>query len=431
MRKNQVDIITLGCSKNLVDSERLLMQFKANGYIAKHDPERVSGEIVVLNTCGFIGDAKEESINMILELAEAKKQRRIGKLFVMGCLSERYREELQVELPEVDKFYGKFDWMKLITDLGHAYQADLVNQRLLTTPGHYAYLKIGEGCNRSCSYCAIPLITGKFESRPIEDILQETRDLVKQGVKEFQLIAQDLTYYGKDIYGEVRLAELVERMAQIEGVAWIRLHYAYPYQFPMDLLPVMRRYSNVCNYLDMALQHVSDTMLKQMRRHVTKAETYDLLRTIREEVPGIHLRTTLMVGHPGETQEDFEELKRFIQEMRFERLGVFAYSDEEGTYANKHYSDDVADDVKQQRVEEIMAIQQVIASEINIQKKGQTLPVIIDREEADYYIGRTEYDSPDIDGEVLINKSKALEIGQIYLVKIQHAENFDLYGEII
>ncbi|MDR1591962.1 MAG: 30S ribosomal protein S12 methylthiotransferase RimO [Prevotellaceae bacterium] len=432
MRKNQVDIITLGCAKNLVDSERLMMQFKANGYHVRHDPERVSAEVVVVNTCGFIGAAKEESIATILALAEAKKKRRIGQLFVMGCLSERYLKELEAELPEVDRFYGKFDWQRIISDLGFAYRNNLSNDRVLTTPQHYAYVKIAEGCNRTCAYCAIPIITGKFVSRPIEEILREVETLAQNGVKEFQLIAQDLTFYGKDIYKRVRLADLVEQMAQIPNVKWIRLHYAYPHQFPMDILPVIRRYNNVCNYLDMALQHISDPMLKRMRRHITKSETIELIKIIRQEVPNIHLRTTLMLGHPGETEQDVEELITFVEQTRFEHLGTFAYSDEEGTYSSLRYNDTILQEEKQRRVDRIMSLQQGIAAELNEKKIGQTLQTIIDGEDEHFYIGRTEYDSPEVDGEVLIAKSESskLKIGEFYDVKITASENFDLYGTV-
>ncbi len=425
MKRNRVDIISLGCSKNLVDSERLLQRFAAAGYDVFHDAEKVSGEIVVVNTCGFIGDAKEESIEMILQLAEEKKRRRIGRLYVMGCLSERYRQELTEEIPEVDKFYGKFDWDTLLADLGHSEVPD-TTARILTTPSHYAYIKIAEGCNRFCSYCAIPLITGRFQSYPMEQILGEVRDLVAQGVKEFQIIAQDLSYYGEDLYGENRLAQLIDSMAQIEGVEWIRLHYAYPAGFPYDLLPVMARHDNVCKYLDIALQHISDNMLDKMLRHVTKQETYALLERIRCEVPGIHLRTTLMVGHPGETDEDFEELLQFVRDVRFERMGAFAYCEEEGTYAARHYTDDIPEEVKQHRLDRLMAAQEEIAAEINAGKQDAVIRVLIDREEPDYYVARSQYDSPEVDNEVLIEKVRPLEIGQFYDVKVVQTMPFDL-----
>lgn len=430
MIKNSVDIITLGCSKNLVDSERLLHRFSEAGYKVRHDPEKVSSEYVVINTCGFIGDAKEESIEMILQMVEAKKARKIRRLYVMGCLSQRYREELETEIPEVDKFYGKFDWGNLLTDLGARNDDDDKDfGRILTTPPHYAYVKIAEGCNRFCSYCAIPLITGRFVSYPMDELLDEVRSLVARGVKEFQIIAQDLSSYGLDLYGEQKLAELIDRMAQIPGVKWIRLHYAYPSQFPYDILPVMRRHANVCNYLDIALQHISDHILTDMRRHVTKQETYDLLKRIRAEVPGIHIRTTLMVGYPGETDEDFEELKQFVRDARFERMGAFAYSEEEGTYAANHFPDSIPEEVKQARLDELMALQEEIALESNRSKVGQEFEVMVDREEEDYYVGRTEYDSPEVDPEVLIAKTRTLPIGEFCRVKIVDAMPYELMAE--
>ncbi len=431
MVKNRVDIITLGCSKNLVDSEHLMRQFEAAGYEVRHDAEKVTGEIVVINTCGFIGDAKEESIDMILNFVAAKAKKKIKKLYVMGCLSERFMTELAGEIPEVDKFYGKFDWNKLLDDLGKEYISDLRLERILTTPSHYAYIKIAEGCNRMCSYCAIPIITGRYQSRSMEDIVEEVEMLVRKGVKEFQIIAQDLTYYGMDIYKKFCIAELVDRIASVPGVEWIRLHYAYPARFPYDLLPVMRKHPNVCKYLDIALQHISDNMLQTMHRHVTKKETYELLSRIREEVPGIHIRTTLMVGHPGEGESDFEELKEFVRQVRFERMGAFAYSEEEGTFSAEHYSDDIPEDVKQRRLDELMAIQEEIAAEINASKIGEEMKVIIDREEEDYYIGRTEFDSPEVDPEVLIGKEKPLITGEFYTVRIIDAQAFDLFGEVL
>ena len=429
MRKNKVDIITLGCSKNLVDSERLMRQFIANGYTVEHDPHTINGEIVVVNTCGFIGDAQEESINMILELGERKRKGRIGKLFVMGCLSERFLNDLTSELPEVDHFYGKFNWNELITDLGKSYYKELATERILTTPRHYAYVKIGEGCNRSCSYCSIPLITGPYQSRPMEELEHEVRHLVEQGVKEFQLIAQDLTYYGLDLYKRMALPELVERISDIPGVEWIRLHYGYPAHFPYELLRVMRERDNVCKYMDIALQHISDPMLRLMRRHITKAETYELIARMREEVPGIHLRTTLMVGHPGETEQDFEELLRFVEEIRFERMGAFAYSHEEGTYAYLHYKDEILPEVKQERLDRLMRVQEGISADLNASKMGQTLRVIVDREEEDFYVGRTEFDSPEVDPEMLITKESRLEIGRFYDVEVTDAQAFELYGK--
>lgn len=431
MVKNRVDIITLGCSKNLVDSEHLMRQFEAAGYEVRHDAEKVTGEIVVINTCGFIGDAKEESIDMILNFVAAKAKKKIKKLYVMGCLSERFMTELAGEIPEVDKFYGKFDWNKLLDDLGKEYISDLRLERILTTPSHYAYIKIAEGCNRMCSYCAIPIITGHYQSRPMEDIIEEIEMLVRKGVKEFQIIAQDLTYYGMDIYKKFCIAELVDRIASVPGVEWVRLHYAYPARFPYDLLPVMRKHANVCKYLDIALQHISDNMLRMMHRHVTKEETYELLSRIRKEVPGIHIRTTLMVGHPGEGESDFEELKEFVRKARFERMGAFAYSEEEGTFSAEHYSDDIPEEVKQRRLDELMAIQEEIAAEINVSKVGQEMKVIIDREEEEYYIGRTEFDSPEVDPEVLIGKEKPLIIGDFYTVRITDAQTFDLFGEVL
>lgn len=431
MRKNKVDIVTLGCSKNLVDSEQLMRQFAANGYKVEHDPHKINGEIVVVNTCGFIGDAQEESINMILELGEQKRQGRIGKLFVMGCLSERFLGELERELPEVDRFYGKFNWKELISDLGKAYHQDLANDRVLTTPRHYAYLKIGEGCDRTCSYCSIPIITGHYQSRPMEEIEREVRLLVDKGVKELQVIAQDLTFYGWDLYRRFALPELVERISDIPGVEWIRLHYAYPTRFPFDLLRVMRERVNVCKYLDIALQHISDHMLEKMRRHITKEETYALIQRMREEVPGIHLRTTLMVGHPGETDEDFAELLDFVKRARFERMGAFAYSHEVGTYAYKHYEDDVPEEVKQERLDALMRAQEKISAEINAAKVGQELKVIVDREEEDFYVGRTQFDSPEVDPEMLISKERPLELGQFYQVRVTDAQAFDLYGSVL
>lgn len=432
MKKNTIDIITLGCSKNLVDSEHLMRQLEEAGYHVTHDAERPQGEIAVINTCGFIGDAKEESINMILEFAQAKEEGLLKKLYVMGCLSERYLKELAIEIPQVDKFYGKFNWKELLHDLGKNYQEELHNERVLTTPAHYAYLKISEGCDRKCSYCAIPIITGRHVSRPMEEILQEVRYLVDRGVKEFQIIAQELTYYGVDLYHKQMLPELVERIADIPGVEWIRLHYAYPAHFPTDLFRVMRERPNVCKYMDIALQHISDNMLQKMRRHVTKEQTYQLIENFRKEVPGIHLRTTLMVGHPGETEADFEELKEFVRKVRFDRMGAFAYSEEEGTFAANNYEDNISQEVKQARLDELMAIQQEISSELSAAKIGRQMKVIIDRIEGDYYIGRTEFDSPEVDPEVLIERNgEQLIIGNFYQVEIVNSDDFDLYGHII
>ena len=431
-KRGTVDVVTLGCSKNLVDSEQLMRQFDALGYKVRHDAEKPDGEIVIINTCGFIGDAKEESINTILQFADRKKKNKTDKLFVMGCLSERYQKELEAEIPEVDKYYGKFNYKQLLQELGKADVPSCDGHRHLTTPRHYAYVKIAEGCNRHCAYCAIPIITGKHVSRPKEEILNEVRELVAEGVKEFQIIAQELTYYGVDLDGKHHITELISEMADIPGVKWIRLHYAYPNQFPMDLLDVMREKPNVCKYLDIALQHISDHMLSRMHRHVSKQETIDLLKAIRERVPGIHIRTTLMVGFPGETKEDFDELMDFVREQRFERMGAFAYSEEEGTYSATHYEDDVPADVKQRRLDELMILQQDISAEIEAEKVGKVLKVIIDRKEGDYYIGRTEFCSPEVDPEVLIRATeKRLRVGCFYNVKITASEEFDLYGEVV
>ena len=432
MKKNEIDIVTMGCSKNLVDSELLMKQFEANGYHCVHDAKRPQGEIAVINTCGFIEDAKQESIDTILEFVQRKQEGRLNKLYVMGCLSQRYQKELEAEIPEVDKFYGKFNYKQLLQELGKADVAACDGRRHLTTPHHYAYVKIAEGCDRHCAYCAIPIITGKHTSRPKEDILQEVRELVADGVKEFQIIAQELTYYGIDIDGKPHIAELIREMADIPGVKWIRLHYAYPNQFPMELLDVMCEKSNVCKYLDIALQHISDHMLARMHRHVTKQETIGLLKVIRERVPGIHIRTTLMVGFPGETEEDFQELMDFVREARFERMGAFAYSEEEGTYSAKHYEDDVPPEVKSRRLDQLMALQQEISTEVESKKVGKVMKVIIDRKEGDYYIGRTEFCSPEVDPEVLIPAStKRLRVGNFYNVKIVSSEEFDLYGELV
>ena len=448
MRKGEIDIITLGCSKNLVDTERLMRQLELAGYRCVHDSPNPQGEIAIINTCGFIGDAKEESIEMILQFAERKNRGKLRKLYVMGCLSQRYREELPAEIPEVDKWFGKFDYLGIVNEIkgdrlevkGEDYE------RMLTTPSHYAYLKIAEGCNRYCSYCAIPLITGKFTSRPKEEILDEVRWLVAQGVKEFNVIAQDLSSYGLDLYGEHRLAQLIDEMAQIEGVEWIRLHYTYPTDFPYDILPVMAKHSNICKYMDIALQHCSDNMLKKMHRHITRAEQDEVIARIRREVPGICIRTTLLVGHPGETEEDFAELCEWVKQMKFERLGAFAYSEEEGTFAAKHYIDDIPQEEKERRVDTIMALQQSISSAVLSQLVGTTQRVVIDREEEEYYVGRTQYDSPEVDCEVLISKAnngnwvsgpqqpetgyQILETGNFYNVTIIKSEDFDLYAQL-
>lgn len=434
MQKPTVDFISLGCSKNLVDSENLMGLFETNGYQCTHDSDDPQGDIAVVNTCGFIEDAKQESIDTILELAQAKEEGRLKKLYVMGCLSERYLADLEAEIPEVDGWYGKFNYTQLLNTLNLEYGTPNVQcstpnvQRKLTTPRHYAYLKIAEGCDRHCAYCAIPIITGKHQSRPMGEILDEVRWLVSQGVKEFQVIAQELTYYGVDLDGKQHIAELIEKMADIEGVEWIRLHYAYPTHFPWDLLHVMREKKNVCNYLDIALQHISDHMLERMKRHVTKEETYELVRRMRREVPGIHIRTTLMVGFPGETDEDFQELIEFTKWARFERMGAFAYSEEDGTYSAKHYEDDVPADVKQKRLDKLMRVQQNISAELEAEKVGSVMRVIIDRQEGDWYVGRTEFCSPEVDPEVLIPASEKLTIGAFYDARMTDAEEFDLYA---
>ena len=450
MRKGEIDIITLGCSKNLVDAERLMRQLELAGYRCVHDSSMPKGEIAIINTCGFIGDAKEESIEMILQFAERKNKGKLRKLYVMGCLSQRYREELPIEIPEVDKWFGKFDYMGIVDECTNERLKELPTdyslefkgkdyERTLTTPKHYAYLKIAEGCNRYCSYCAIPLITGRFTSRKMENILDEVRWLVNEGVKEFNVIAQDLSSYGLDLYGEHRLAQLIDEMAQIEGVEWIRLHYAYPTDFPYDILPVMAKHSNVCKYMDIALQHCSSNVLEKMRRHITCEEQNALIERIRKEVPGICIRTTLLVGHPGETQEDFDELCEWVKKMRFDRMGAFAYSEEEGTFAARHYTDDIPQTEKERRVDILMTLQQSISSEILSQMVGTKQRIVIDREEDEYYIGRTQYDSPEVDCEVLIEKSKMenrtsgtneLKIGEFYTVNIIKSEDFDLYAKL-
>ena len=448
MHKGEIDIITLGCSKNLVDAERLMRQLELAGYKCVHDAAEPKGEIAIINTCGFIGDAKEESIDIILQFAERKTKHKLRKLYVMGCLSQRYREELPIEIPEVDQWFGKFDYMGIVDEVkGERLEVKGMDyERTLTTPKHYAYLKIAEGCNRFCSYCAIPLITGRFTSRKMEDILDEVRWLVGQGVKEFNVIAQDLSSYGLDLYGEHRLAQLVDEMAQIEGVEWIRLHYTYPTDFPYDLLPVMAKHPNICKYMDIALQHCSDNMLRKMHRHITREEQDAVIRRIRKEVPGICIRTTLLVGHPGETEEDFNELCEWVKEMKFERMGAFAYSEEEGTFAALHYKDNIPQEEKERRVETLMAIQQGISAELLSQMVGSTQRVVIDREEEGYYVGRTQYDSPEVDCEVLIEKTgvgnmktgneyresgvQMLEIGEFYTVTIIKSEDFDLYARL-
>lgn len=430
MDKKRIDVISLGCSKNLVDSERLLKQLELSGFQAFHNSDNVDGDIVIINTCGFIGDAKEESINTILTYAEAKNEGRIKELYVMGCLSERYRDDLLAEIPEIDRIYGKFDWVNIVSDIIKRNPATMPYDRVITTPSHYTYLKIAEGCNRFCAFCAIPLITGRYKSRPIEEILEEVRMLVGKGVKEFNVIAQDLSFYGLDIYKRLALPELIDRMAEIDGVKWIRLHYAYPSEFPYEILDVMARHSNVCNYLDIALQHINDDVLKNMRRHITKEETLALIRTIREKVPGIHIRTTLMVGFPGETEDAFNELKEFVREAKFERMGAFAYCEEDDTYAAKNFSDNIPQEVKESRLEEIMTIQEDVALESNQSKIGKTMTVVIDREEPDYFVGRTEFDSPEVDPEVLIDKDDRLTVGNFYDVEITDALPFELMARL-
>lgn len=430
MDKKRIDVISLGCSKNLVDSERLLKQLELSGFQAFHNSGNVDGDIAIINTCGFIGDAKEESINTILTYAEAKNEGRIKELYVMGCLSERYRDDLLAEIPEIDRIYGKFDWVNIVSDIIKRNPAIMPYDRVITTPSHYTYLKIAEGCNRFCAFCAIPLITGRYKSRPIEEILEEVRMLVGKGVKEFNVIAQDLSSYGLDIYKRLALPELIDRMAEIDGVKWIRLHYAYPSEFPYEILDVMARHSNVCNYLDIALQHINNDVLKNMRRHITKEETLALIRTIREKVPGIHIRTTLMVGFPGETEEAFNELKEFVREAKFERMGAFAYCEEDDTYAAKNFSDSIPQEVKESRLEEIMTIQEDVALESNQSKIGKTMTVVIDREEPDYFVGRTEFDSPEVDPEVLIDKNDRLTVGNFYDVEITDALPFELMAKL-
>ena len=433
MKQGEIDVITMGCSKNLVDSEALARLLMNKGYKCVHDPQRPCGEYVVVNTCGFIEDAKQESIDTILELVEMKNAGQIGQLFVMGCLSQRYQKQLEEEIPEVDRYYGKFNFREMVNDLPELTNTSirLKNNSSRQTPKHYAYVKISEGCDRHCAYCAIPIITGRHVSRPKAEILSEVRQLVKEGVKEIQVIAQELTYYGVDIDGKRHIADLISDMADIPGVQWIRLHYAYPNQFPMELLDVMREKPNVCKYLDIALQHISDHMLEAMHRNVSKAETLELLQRIRAAVPGIHIRTTLMVGFPGETEEDFEELVEFVREQKFERMGAFCYSAEDGTYSAEHYEDDVPQTTKQRRLDRLMAVQQEISAEVEARKVGTVMPVIIDRKEGDWYVGRSEFCSPEVDPEVLVRATKRLYVGRIYNVKITGSEEFDLYGETV
>jgi len=426
----KINVVTLGCSKNLVDSEVLLNQLSMDGFEVVHDSNDADSDIVVINTCGFIHDAKEESVNTILQFVEAKSRGDIDKLYVMGCLSERYKTDLEKEVPEVDKFFGKFDLKALITELKATYRPEFIYERKITTPSHFAYLKISEGCNRVCAFCAIPGMTGKHQSKSMDDLVKETKYLAKKGVREILLIAQDLSYYGIDLYGKGMLAELIQRIAEIDGIEWIRLHYLYPTRFPMDILPLFKSVPKLCKYIDIPLQHSSNNVLKQMLRQVTTEETEALLQKIKEEVPEIAIRTTMLVGHPGETAEDFEQLKDFVKRNRFDRLGAFSYSHEEGTYGYKKYKDDVPEEVKQARVEELMGLQQIISSQLNAAKVGQTLKVIIDREDDEFFVGRTEFDSPEVDGEVLISKDIPLKKGQFYPIEITDSEEFDLYGEV-
>lgn len=431
MNTKFIDLVTLGCSKNLVDSERVIKMFERVNYKVIHNPNKINSKIVIINTCGFISDAKEESINTILEYVNAKKRKQISHLYVMGCLSQRYLEDLKLEIPEVDKWYGKFDWESIISDITKQTPQISNSERAVTTPSHYAYVKIAEGCNRFCAFCAIPLITGRYKSRPIEEILDEIRNLVHNGVKEFNIIAQDLSYYGLDLYKKQELPRLIDSIATIPGVEWIRLHYAYPNQFPMELLDVMSKHDNICKYLDIALQHSSNIVLDKMHRNITNEETENLLANIRKNVPGIHLRTTLMVGFPGESIDEYNHLLAFTKQQRFERMGAFAYCEEDDTYAAKNYNDEISQEEKEARLNQLMSIQENISLELNESKVGKTYKVIIDSEEENYYIGRTEFDSPEVDPEVLIEKTQPLHIGSFYNVKIKAAMPFDLIAEIV
>lgn len=430
-RSNRVDVVTLGCSKNLIDSERVLKMFEDAGFVARHNPDGKPSKLVVINTCGFIGDAKEESINTILEYVAAKNDGRVSTIAVMGCLSERYRDQLKAEIPEVDLWYGKFDWDGVIRDFARRSPGSAGFDRVVTTGPRHAYLKISEGCNRFCAFCAIPLITGRHHSRPVEELVAEVRDLVSRSICEFNIIAQDLSSYGLDIYGEHAIARLVDTLADIDGVRWLRLHYAYPSDFPMELLDVMARRDNVCKYLDIALQHIADPVLTNMRRHITGEQTRGLLAEMRRRVPGIHIRTTLMVGFPGEGEAEFEELMEFVRQSWFERMGAFAYCEEDDTYAAKNFSDDIPEDVKQERLSRLMALQEEISMEIQQSKIGMILDVVIDSEEEDYYVGRTQWDSPEVDPEVLVSKDVKLEPGQFVKVRITSAQPFELFGEVI
>ncbi len=426
----KVNIITLGCSKNLVDSESLMRQLESNGFRVTHDSNKPS-DIVLINTCGFINDAKQESIETILQFEFLRNTNKIEKLLVFGCLSERYKQELETEIPVVDKYFGVYDLKELIESIGGHYKEELVGERLLTTPKHYAYLKISEGCDRTCSFCAIPLIKGKHRSRPIDELIREAEFLISQGVKEIILIAQDLSYYGIDIYKEFKLAELIDKLSDIKGLKWLRLHYAFPAKFPKEVISVMKSKSNICKYMDIPVQHISDKILKDMRRGITKEQTYDLINYFRKEIPGMALRTTLLVGHPGETDEDFNELLEFIRFAQFDRLGVFTYSEEENTYSAENFTDDIPFLIKQSRMDEIMEVQREISNDLNNKKIGDLYKVIIDRKEGDYYIGRTEFDSPDVDNEVIVKpENKKLRVGSFYNVRIKSADDFDLIGEI-
>lgn len=430
LKPNKINIVTLGCSKNLVDSEVLLSQLKGNKMHATHESEKNDANIIVVNTCGFIDNAKQESIDTILQYVDEKEAGRIDKLYVTGCLSHRYKDELENEIPQVDAYFGTLELPNLLKTLGADYKHELIGERLITTPQHYAYLKISEGCNRPCSFCAIPLMRGKHVSKPIEQIVLEAENLVKNGTKEIMLIAQESTYYGMDLYGERRLKELLEKLSDVKGLEWIRLHYAYPSQFPEEILPVMAAKDNICKYLDIPVQHISDNVLKSMRRGITRRKTYELLNTIRETIPGITLRTTLLVGHPGETEQDFEELKQFIRDFEFDRLGVFTYSHEENTHAHT-LIDDVPAEVKQKRAEELMAIQEEISMEKNHAKIGKTFKVLFDRKEGNYFVGRTEADSPEVDNEVLVDANENfVRIGDFANIVITSAESFDLIGKL-
>ena len=430
LRKNKVNVVTLGCSKNIFDSEVMMSQLKANKFEVEHESKTEDAEIVIINTCGFIDNAKEESINTILSYADAKQDGRVDKVYVTGCLSERYRDELEAEIPNVDAFFGTRELPRLLKTLKADYKKELIGERLLTTPNHYSYFKIAEGCDRPCSFCAIPLMRGKHKSTPIEELVHNAKQLAAQGVKELILIAQDLTYYGLDLYGKRNLAELLENLSDIEGIEWIRLHYAFPSGFPMDVLKVMRERDNVCNYLDIPLQHISDNMLKSMRRGTTMKKTKNLITEFRKEVPEMAIRTTLIAGYPGETEEDFQAMYDWVKETRFDRLGIFTYSHEENTHAY-NLEDDVPEDVKQDRANKIMELQGQISFELNQEKVGNVYRVLFDRVEGDYFIGRTEFDSPEVDNEVLVSKSTFVRLGDFADVKINRAEDFDLYGEIV